>query len=313
MILVTGCAGFIGSHLTEKLLSEGYSVIGIDNFNDYYNPKIKEKNISLFKDNSCFTLVRADITDWKAMETVFSENKIEKIVHLAARAGVRASFENPKLYRDVNISGTLNLLDLSVKYGVKQFVFASSSSVYGLNKPPFSEEQAITNVLSPYAETKKEAEFLCRDCALNNPLSVTCLRFFTVYGPRGRPDMAVFKFTDRIEHSEPIEKYGKGDMKRDFTFIGDIVQGVVLVLEKEFDFEIINLGNNSPVELNKLIRTIEEKLGKTAKIIEKPVPVGDVPITFADISKAKRLLGWAPSTDIDEGIEKFIEWFKVRK
>lgn len=310
MILVTGCAGFIGSHLTERLLSEGKEVIGIDNFDSYYEPAVKRRNIANALQNPNFTLVEADIRDKKAMQKIFEENDIEQVAHLAACAGVRVSFEQPKLFFDVNVLGTLNLLELAVKGNTKQFIFASSSSVYGTNSVPFSEDQAIMNVASPYGASKRSAEILCQVYAKNFSLATTCLRFFTVYGPRGRPDMAVYKFTDRIAKGLAIERYGKGDMQRDFTYIDDIIDGVMLALQNPFDFEIINLGNNKPVELNTLIRLIEQNLGKKAKIIEKPVPKGDVPITYADISKAKRLLGWQPKVSIEEGIKRFVEWYK---
>lgn len=310
MILVTGCAGFIGSHLTERLLAANYNVIGVDNFNSYYDPAIKRSNISQALKNKSFRLIEADIRDKEKMEKIFQKNRIEKIVHLAACAGVRASFEQPRLFLEVNVLGTLNLLELAAKKKIKQFIFASSSSVYGLNKVPFREDQAIANVASPYGASKRSAELLCSVYAKSYNIPTTCLRFFTVYGPRGRPDMAVYKFTDRIAKGLPIERYGKGDMKRDFTYIDDIVDGIMLALEKPFDFEIINLGNNRPVQLNKLIELIEQSIGKKAKIVEKPIPKGDLPITYADISKAKSLLGWQPKTDIEEGIKRFVEWYE---
>ena len=312
-VLVTGCAGFIGSHLTERLLEEGWKVIGIDNFSDYYNPKIKVNNLSEVENNSNFRLIQADITNEKEMAKIFLENNIQRIVHLAGCAGVRASFKDPVFYNKVNVVGTINLLRLSTKYKIKQFVFASSSSVYGNNKVPFKENQIITKVSSPYAATKRISELVCKSWSLNYKLPVVCLRFFTVYGARGRPDMAIFKFTKNIIAGKPIEKYGDGGMKRDFTYVADIVQGIVLTLKKDFEFEIINLGSGFPVTLNKLIQTIERAVGKKAIIKEKPVPKGDGQITFADNSKAKRLLGWTPSVSLEEGIEKFVKWFKVRE
>ncbi|MEM0360266.1 MAG: GDP-mannose 4,6-dehydratase [Candidatus Diapherotrites archaeon] len=310
MILVTGCAGFIGSHLTERLLAEGQTVVGVDDFNNYYDPKIKRKNISFAQKNSNFLLFKADIRNKKALQKIFEKNKIDKIVHLAARAGVRPSLEQPGLYLEVNVLGTLNLLELAKEYCIEQFVFASSSSVYGLNKPPFSENQKIEKTTSPYAVSKRSAELLCQAYAHKYSIPTTCLRFFTVYGPRGRPDMAVHKFTDAIANGKPVERYGKGDMKRDFTYIEDIVSGIMLSLEKPFPFEIINLGNNKPVELNRLIKIIEKNLCKKAIVSEKPVPKGDIPITYASISKAKRLLGWKPCTSIEKGIELFVQYYK---
>jgi len=312
-VLVTGCAGFIGSHLTERLLNEGWMVIGIDNFSDYYNPKIKVNNLSEIENNSNFRLIQADITNEKEMVKIFSENNIQRIVHLAGCAGVRASFKDPVFYNKVNVIGTINLLRLSTKHKIKQFVFASSSSVYGNGKVPFKENQIITKVSSPYAATKRISELVCKSWSLNYKLPVVCLRFFTVYGARGRPDMAIFKFTKNISAGESIEKYGDGGMKRDFTYVDDIVQGIVLTLKKDFKFEIINLGSGFPVTLNKLIQTIERVVGKKAIIKERSVPKGDVSITFADNSKAKRLLEWTPKVSLDEGIERFVKWFKVNK
>ena len=294
-------------------MAQGFEVVGVDDFNDYYDPAIKRANISQALKDKRFTLVEADIRDKKKMKKIFEENDIKKIIHLAARAGVRASFEQAELYFNVNVLGTLNLLELANAYNIEQFIFASSSSVYGLNKPPFSEDQAIANIISPYAASKRSAELLCQVYACSYSIPITCLRFFTVYGPRGRPDMAVYKFTDRIAKGLAIERYGKGDMQRDFTYVDDIIEGIMLALEKPFDFEIINLGNNKPVQLNRLIELIEQNLGKKANIIEKPVPKGDVPITYADISKAKRLLGWQPKTSIEKGIKRFVEWYKESK
>jgi len=312
-VLVTGCAGFIGSHLTERLLEEGWKVIGIDNFSDYYNPKIKVNNLSEVENNSNFRLIQADITNEKEMAKIFLENNIQRIVHLAGCAGVRASFKDPVFYNKVNVVGTINLLRLSTKHKIKQFVFASSSSVYGTGRVPFKENQIITKVSSPYAATKRISELVCKSWSLNYKLPVVCLRFFTVYGARGRPDMAIFKFTKNISAGKPIEKYGNGGMKRDFTYVDDIVQGIVLTLKKDFKFEIINLGSGFPVTLNKLIQTIERVVGKKAIIKERPVPKGDVQITFADNLKAKRLLEWTPKVSLDEGIERFVKWFKVNK
>ncbi len=313
MILVTGAAGFIGSHFTEFLLDKGKSVVGIDNFNDYYNPKFKEENIAGFADDKGFTLYREDIRSREALKKIFSENEIERVVHIAARAGVRASLEDPQLYIDVNVNGTTNLLEFARKNSVEQFVFASSSSVYGTNKTPWSEEQKIESVVSPYAVTKVAGEAMCRAYSSLYGLPTTCLRFFTVYGPRGRPDMAPYKFTDLIARGKPIERYGSGKSKRDYTYIQDIVQGIGRAVEKKFGFEIINLGNSKPVELNYFISLIEENLGKKAVIREKPMPKADVPVTYADISKAKKLLGWKPSTSVEDGMRAFIKWFRENR
>lgn len=309
-ILVTGGAGFIGSHTIRKLLSLHYAVVCVDNFNSYYDPKIKEHNILDFKKNKNFTLYKKDICDIGEMEKIFKKEKPDKIIHLAARAGVRPSIENPDLYFQTNVLGTLNLLKLSVQYHCQNFVYASSSSVYGSNKKiPFSEKDSTDNPISPYAASKKGAEELCYTYHYLYKLPISVLRFFTVYGPSGRPDMAPYLFVDAISKGRTITRFGKGNTKRDYTYIDDIVSGIISSLKKDFSFEIINLGNNKPVMLNKFISVIEKHLGKKAKIVEKPIPAGDVPITYADITKAKRLLGFRPKTTIEEGMGKFIKWY----
>lgn len=309
-ILVTGNAGFIGSNLTKKLLALGYQVIGIDNFNDYYNPKIKEKNIAEYKTN--FKQYRLDILDKDKLELVFDKEKPQIIIHLAARAGVRPSLSNPKLYFQVNVTGTKNLLDLAKKYSVKQFIFASSSSVYGNQKKiPFSESDKLGKPVSPYAETKLKGEELCRQFNLETKIPTTCLRFFTVYGPSGRPDMAPYLFTQAILNHQPITRYGDGSTQRDYTYIDDIVNGIIAATLRPLKYEIINLGNNQPVELNRFIKTLEEITREKARIIEKPRHPADVPRTYADITKAKKLLNWQPTTDLTTGLTKFVDWFKL--
>lgn len=307
-ILVTGNAGFIGSNLTKKLLALDYEVIGIDNFNNYYDPKRKEKNIAEFNSNPNFSQERGDILDKEKLELIFSHNRPKAVIHLAARAGVRPSLLNPELYWQVNVQGTKNLLDQARKYSVKQFILASSSSVYGnQTRIPFSESDKLTQPISPYAQTKLKAETLCKQ--YNFP--VTVLRFFTVYGPKGRPDMAPYLFTKRILGDQAITRFGDGSTSRDYTYVDDIVDGIIAVMNKPMTYEIINLGNNQPVTLNKFITLIEELTGKKAKIIEKPRHPADVPQTFANISKAKKLLNWQPKTDLKTGLTKFIEWFKL--
>jgi len=309
-VLVTGGAGFIGSNLCEKLLKGGKQVIVLDDFNDFYNPEIKKRNLKNCLKNKSFTLIEGDIRDKELLKKIFSENKIEKVIHLAARAGVRPSLLNSELYFDVNVKGTKNLLEESCKK-INQFIFASSSSVYGLNKKiPFSEEDKVVSQVSPYAKTKLEGEKLCREFSEKYSLPVTCLRFFTVYGPRNRPDMAVFKFTESIIKEKKITLFAEGKMKRDFTFVEDIVDGIIKAMENVFDFEIINLGNNTPHEVKELIKLIEKNTGKEASIKNEKAPDGDVPITFADIKKAKKLLDWKPETSLQKGIKKFVEWFK---
>lgn len=309
VILVTGHAGFIGSHLTKKLLDLGFSVVGVDNYNDFYDPQIKKKNVDLLRDHQNFQEYQLDILDFTRLEQCFAAVKPNVVIHLAARAGVRPSLKNPELYHRVNIDGTKNLLDLAKKFSASQFIFASSSSVYGNQKKvPFSETDRLTPV-SPYAATKLEAEKLCRESGL----PMTVLRFFTVYGPAGRPDMAPYLFTKKILSSEPIIRYGDGSTSRDYTYIDDIVSGIVAAIGKPWLFEIINLGNNHPVKLNDFIKTIETITGKKAKIVEKPRHPADVPRTFADITKAQELLDWRPKTNLKTGLKKFINWFKNSK
>ncbi|MCP3682789.1 MAG: SDR family NAD(P)-dependent oxidoreductase [bacterium] len=309
-VVVTGGAGFIGSTVCEALLARGDSVICIDNFNDYYNPEAKEEHIKEMQKNPDFKLYRTDICDSAAMEKLFSENKIDKIIHLAARAGVRASLENPLLYEEVNLKGTLIILELARKNSIKNIIFGSSSSIYGNNeKVPFSEEDRVDNPISPYAATKRAAELMCFAYHNLYKMNITCLRFFTVYGPRGRPDMAIHKFTRFIEEEKDIELYGSGT-SRDYTFISDIVAGILAALDKELEFEIINLGDSNPVELNYLVELIESAVGKKAKIKKSGMQMGDVNKTYANISKAKKLLGYEPTVKIEEGIKKFVEWYK---
>ena len=288
MILVTGGAGFIGSHVVDRLLELGYEVVCLDNFNDYYDPKIKKRNIQHNINNPKFKLEKVDIVNFDKLKEIFQKYNFKKIIHLAARAGVRPSIEQPNLYFRVNVLGTQNLLELSRKNEVQTFIFGSSSSVYGNNKKiPFSEEDKADNQISLYASSKKCGEILCKSYSELYNMNISCLRFFTVYGPRGRPDMAPYKFTDLIFNNRPIEMYGDGTSKRDYTYVSDIVYGIIRALKKNYKFEIINLGNSNPIELKEFIEIIQKTVGKKAKIIQKPVPLGDVNITYADISKAK--------------------------
>ena len=268
-ILVTGHAGFIGSSLTARLLADGLKVIGVDNFNDYYDQKQKEENVDKFKKNKLFTEYRIDITDYENLKKILKKEKVELVIHLAARAGVRPSIENPKLYYRVNVKGTENLLKLCKRFKVSRFIFASSSSVYGeQEKIPFAEADNLNGLqVSPYAKTKKEAEELCLKYSQQFKIQMTVLRFFTVYGPKGRPDMAPFIFTKNILHNQPITRFGDGSSSRDYTYIDDIVEGIIKAIKIPFKFEIINLGNNQPVKLNQFIKTIEDLTNKTFKII----------------------------------------------
>jgi len=310
-ILITGGAGFIGSHLTEKLLERGDIVIVVDNFNRFYSPKRKSENLIRSKRSKKFFLQKADIRDKAALKSIFSKYSIDVVVHLAAMAGVRPSIENPKLYADVNVLGTVNVLEQIKDFGIKQLVFASSSSVYGnRSKGPFKESDETDEQISPYGATKKSGELLCHVYAHLYGIKTTSLRFFTVYGSRNRPDMACFKFVDAMMRNRPIMKFGKGVTGRDYTYIDDIVDGIVCTIDKPFDFEIINLGNSLPVKLNKLISTIEKAVGKKAKIKELPIQPGDVELTFANIDKANKLLDWKPKTKLKNGINNLIEWYK---
>ncbi len=313
-ILVTGGAGFIGSHLCDRLLKMGKKVVCVDNLNPYYSPKRKVKNVQHNFGNKNFHFVVLYIQKKDQLEQVFQKHKITKIIHLAARAGVRPSIEKPLWYRDTNVSGTLNLLELAKQYRVKNFVFASSSSVYGKNKKiPFSEDDNVDCPISPYAASKKACELFCYTYSHLCKINITCLRFFTVYGPRGRPDMIPFKFTDMISKGKPIPVFGDGASKRDYTYVSDIIDGVIAALGKPHKFEIINIGNNKPIELRYFISIIEKLLNKKAKIKRLPFPAGDVPLTFADITKAARLLNYNPKTTIEEGMKKTIEWYKKEK
>jgi UDP-glucuronate 4-epimerase len=313
-ILVTGGAGFIGSHLVEKLLFQGEQVVVIDNFNDFYQPAYKRENIFGVIRNPRLTLYEIDICNIASCREVFEKHRIEKIVHLAAYAGVRPSIERPLLYEEVNCKGTLNLLELSRIYKVKQFIFGSSSSVYGNNKKiPFSENDPVNEPISPYAATKRAGELYCYNYHYLYKIPVACLRFFTVYGPRQRPDLAIRKFTELIDHDQQIPMYGDGTTQRDYTFFSDIIDGVVSTLNKQFDFEIINLGNSTPIQLARLIELIEQELGKKAKIKRLPEQPGDVHRTYADIRKAERILDYSPKVSIEQGIRLFVAWYKERK
>ena len=312
-ILVTGGAGFIGSHITKKLLKRGDSVVCIDNFNDYYSPDIKERNVEPFLQNPNYKLYRRDIADYEMMKNIFESEKIERVCHCAARAGVRASIENPFIYEETNVKGTLNLLHLSKEFKIENFVLFSTSSVYGETEHiPFSEKDEV-NPIAPYSATKMATEILGKVYHHVHGLNVNVIRPFNIYGPSGRPDMIPFKFTRLIDEGGEITKFGDGTMKRDHTYIDDFVEGTVSAIDKIFGFEVFNLGNSNPVELNHFIEVVENLLRKKAKIKNVPTPPTELPITYADVSKAKEMLGYEPKVKIEEGMKRFIEWYQENK
>ncbi|HEX3086383.1 MAG TPA: GDP-mannose 4,6-dehydratase [Pyrinomonadaceae bacterium] len=315
-ILITGGAGFIGSHLIGRLLSEGdWRITVVDDFNDFYDPSIKRANLEPYISHANFSLIEADIRDFFSLEEVFHEGRFDCVVHLAARAGVRPSLTEPRLYVETNINGTTNLLELARKHQVKQFVFGSSSSVYGENKKvPFSEDDPIFNPISPYAATKAAGELLCHTYSHLYGMRIVCLRFFTVYGARQRPDLAIHKFARLIDAGLAIPVFGDGTTRRDYTYVDDIISGVrAAIAYDQSNYEVINLGESRTVELRELISLMETALGKKAQIDRQPKQPGDVPQTFADIAKARRLLNYNPQTQIEDGIGLFIDWFRKRK
>jgi len=312
--LVTGAAGFIGSHVTETLLADGWDVVGLDNFDTFYDPAIKRENLKGLKKAKNFRLVEGDIRDAAALEAAAGTAPLDAIVHLAARAGVRPSLENPRLYVEANLTGTIEVLELSRRRGIPKLIFASSSSVYGEREgAPFREEDIVDSPISPYAATKKGGELLCYTHHHLYGIAVTCLRFFTVYGPRQRPEMAIHKFARAIVEGEPITLYGDGGSRRDYTYIDDIVAGVVAALERANGYHIYNLGNHRTVELRELISLLEEDLGKKAEVKNLPPQPGDVPLTCADIRRAQEELGYNPAVPIERGLELFVEWFEKKK
>ena len=336
--LVTGGAGFIGSHLVEHLLKDGNRVINVDNFNEFYNYNIKVKNVldstgkiqknaedeikveelqdlKKLVDSENYTLEIVDITNMEILEEVFQRNKIDTVIHLAAMAGVRPSIEKPLLYEKVNIRGTMNILELINKYNIKKFICASSSSVYGNNeKVPFSEKDNVDRAISPYAATKKSCEIIGHSYHHLYDIDTIMLRFFTVYGPRQRPDLAIHKFTKAIIEEKEIPFYGDGTTQRDYTYIDDIIDGVlksIIYLEKNKNiYEIINLGESETISLRKMVKTLENEIGKKAVLKKLSMQPGDVNRTFADISKAKELIGYDPKTKFEEGIKKFVNWYR---
>ncbi len=311
-VLITGGAGFIGSHLADRLLKEGHQVISLDNLDNYYDINIKKQNIAEAVQSDRYTFIEGDIRNEELLQSIFSDHRIDLVVHLAARAGVRPSIKDPKLYYDVNITGTLRILEAMKEANVRKMIFASSSSVYGNNKKvPFSEEDNVDFPISPYAATKKACELMCYNYHHLYHFDIFCMRFFSVYGPRQRPEMAISAFTRNILNDHPIQMFGDGSSARDYTYIDDIVQGVLLSMEKLKGYDVFNIGESSTITLKGLIEAVEEAIGKKAIVHELPHQPGDVQITYADISKAKKLLGYEPSTNIVEGIRAYVKWWKT--
>jgi len=313
-ILITGAAGFIGSHLSEHFVKLGHSVIGIDNFDQFYPVKFKQLNLSQLEGNNNFQFHEADIRDKEVLNEIFSSNPLDVVIHLAAKAGVRPSIESVAEYYDVNVNGTVNLLEAMRLNDVKKLLFASSSSIYGNNeKVPFSETDVVDNPISPYASTKKSGELLCYVYNHLYGFDISCLRFFTVYGPRQRPDLAIHKFIRLIDEGNPIPFFGDGNTARDYTFISDIIDGIDCAFNHLDGYHVYNLGESKVISLNYLLQTIEKALGKKAVLNHLPLQPGDVTKTFADISKAKLEIGYNPKFDFETGIGEFVEWYNNNK
>jgi UDP-glucuronate 4-epimerase len=309
--LVTGGAGFIGSHVCERLLREGHHVWAFDDLNSFYDPQFKRRNLREVQALALpFEFVHGDITDRAALDEIFSSVKFDQVIHLAARAGVRPSLEQPALYQRVNVEGTVNVLEAARLNGVKKAIIASSSSVYGLNsRMPFSESDPISSAISPYAASKQACEALGHVWHHIYKMDVAMLRFFTVYGPRQRPDLAIYKFAKLISAGKPIPVFGDGTAGRDYTFVADTVSGVVACTKKEIGYDIFNLGESETISLSRMIELLEKALGKKAIIVRQPLQAGDVPLTFANISKAREKLGYNPSVKFEQGIKLFVDWF----
>jgi UDP-glucuronate 4-epimerase len=309
-VLVTGGAGFIGSHLIGELLSKKMSVVCFDNFDPFYNPQIKKKNIFPYKNHRQFIFVKGDVRNRKALSKLFASHRFNVCIHLAARAGVRPSIQDPFIYHDVNVNGTLNLLAEARLHRLDHFIFGSSSSVYGRrNKVPFLEEDPLSSPVSPYAATKIAGESLCHVYHELYGIRITSLRFFTVYGPRQRPEMAIHKFARAIHEGKTLTLFGDGSSLRDYTYVTDIVDGILEVIKGRWSYEVINLGDSKSIPLTKLVKLIENNLGKKAKLKYMEDQAGDVPLTCADISKARRLLNYGPKVEIEEGVRRFCQWF----
>jgi len=312
-LLITGGAGFIGSHIADRRLACGDSVVVLDDFNDYYDPLVKRANVAPHLAEPRYRLVEGDIRNRELVFRLFADERFDAIVHLAARAGVRPSLEQPVLYEEVNCVATLHLLEAAVAHGKPRFLFASSSSVYGINsKLPFAEDDPIERPISHYATTKRAGELHVFSAHHLYGLPAACLRFFTVYGPRQRPEMAIARFIRGLESGEAIPFYGDGGSRRDYTFIDDIADGVEAALEATFEFEIVNLGSAHPVTLTELVEALEAATGRRARLDRRPVQAGDVPVTFASVAKAERLLAFRPRVTLEEGLRRSVAWFRSR-
>ena len=313
-VLVTGCAGFIGSNLTKALLEKGYRIIGVDNFDDTYDTRFKEANIAPFLTNANFVLHRVDIRDVPALTAVFEADKPSYVVHLAAKADTRKAVDTPRIYTSVNIDGTLNILELCREYPVENLVVASSSSVYGNSSHvPFTEDQSADQPISPYGATKRAVELFAHTYHHNFGMNITCLRYFNAVGENNRPNMVPYIWTEKFLHDDEIEISGDGSRRRDYTYIGDIVRGTILAMEKPLGFEVINLGNNTPASLNELLAIFEKVVDTKVKVKNRPSHSASVEVTYANVDKAKKLLDWAPTTSLEEGITKLVAWFRLNR
>jgi len=313
-VLVTGGAGFIGSHLVERLLADGRRVVVIDNFDTFYDPQVKRRNVAEASRDPAYRLLEGDIRDTDALDALFGAEPIADVIHLAARAGVRPSIQDPVLYTSVNLDGTTRLLEACRRHGVGRFIFGSSSSVYGNNaKVPFAEEDPVDHPISPYAATKKAGEVLCHAHHHLFGLKTACLRFFTVYGPRQRPEMAIHKFVRLLAAGQEIEQYGDGSSARDYTYISDIVDGIVRAMNCLTSYHIWNLGGSQTITLRELVERLARGLGVPARVRELPQQPGDVDRTWAEVSKAERELDWRPRVELDRGLESFIRWFQQQR
>jgi nucleoside-diphosphate-sugar epimerase len=313
-ILLTGVAGFIASRTAKIFSDKGINVVGVDNINDYYDIRLKEHRLNELKSNKKITFFKGDIEDKTFLKGLFEQYRFDAVVNLAARAGVRYSMDNPYVYMNTNANGTLNLLELMREFDVKKMVLASTSSLYAGQKMPFTEDLAVNEPISPYAASKKAAEVMCYAYKHLYGMDISVVRYFTVYGPAGRPDMSIFRFIKWIDEGTPIELFGDGTQSRDFTFVDDIAKGTFLATEKRVGYEIINLGGGrEPITMNQVIAMIEKMLGKKAIVINKPFHIADILETSADIRKAEKLLGWTPEFSFEEGLARTVEWYKENK